>query len=263
MPHRPLDLITYWPQIIGKGEAAVKVATSLLKKSPEFTRFQLALLDYRNTPPLGHSFSPAQRSMAGAPHQTTTSSSSCFRLMPLSDTSAVVQGEIQMRRQRAAVAYNNHHQVQSPLPDLEVGDNVYVKPPPHRRGHAWSYGRIIHLVEPHSCVVDTSSGEVRRNRAQVRMAAPPPPAFVQPSPPYAPAVVSRSRLPSPASTASNFGKQSLLVSLLHYRRPRRVRWRFRANTFDSLPPLKKSISSKRLEETFQNLSVCCAKANGH
>ena len=55
--------------------------------------------------------------------------------------------------------------------------------PPHRRGHAWSYGRIIPLVEPHSCVVDTSSGEVRRNRAQVRMAALPP-TVVPPSPPY-------------------------------------------------------------------------------
>ena len=47
-------------------------------------------------------------------------------------------------------------------------------PRPHRKGHAWSYGQITRLVEPRSCVIRTSSGEVRRNRAQVRMAAPPP-----------------------------------------------------------------------------------------
>ena len=61
-------------------------------------------------------------------------------LMLLSDTSAVVQGEIQTYCQRAAAAYNNRLQVQSPLPDLEFGNYVYVKPRPHRRGHAWSYG---------------------------------------------------------------------------------------------------------------------------
>ena len=43
--------LPYWTQGNGKAEAAVNFAKSLLKKSPEFAKFQLALLDYRNTPP--------------------------------------------------------------------------------------------------------------------------------------------------------------------------------------------------------------------
>ena len=78
---------------------------------------------------------------------------------------------------------------------------VYVKPPPHRKGHAWSYGQITRLVEPRSCVIRTSSGEVRRNRAQVRMAAPPPPPVTVSTPAItstsATPVSSQSALPAP------------------------------------------------------------------
>ena len=48
----------YHPQGNGRAEAAVKVAKSTLKKSADF---QTALLNYRNTPPQGHTYSPAQR----------------------------------------------------------------------------------------------------------------------------------------------------------------------------------------------------------
>ena len=99
----------YWPQGNGKAEAVVNVAKSLLKKSQEFAKFQFALLDYRNTPPQGHSFTPVQRSMGRRTKQLLPAP--VASLMPLSDTSAVVQGEIQTRHQRAAAAYNNHHQV--------------------------------------------------------------------------------------------------------------------------------------------------------
>ena len=43
----------YHPQGNGRAEAAVKVAKATLKKS---TDFQIALLNYRNTPPQGHIF---------------------------------------------------------------------------------------------------------------------------------------------------------------------------------------------------------------
>ena len=163
----------YWPQGNGKAESAVKIAKSLLTKSPEFTSFQLALLDYRNTPPQGHTLSPAQRSLGRRTRQLLPAPVSS--LLPLSGTSELVHQEILARRQLAEAAYNKHHRVQSPLPDLEVGDYVYAKPPPHRKGSAWSYGRITRLAGPRSCVIETSGGEVRRNRAHVRMAAPPPP----------------------------------------------------------------------------------------
>ena len=117
-------------------------------------------------------------------------------------SSSLVQDEILARRQRAAITYDNHHRVQASLPELEAGDYVYVKPPPHRKGHAWSYGQITRLVEPRSCVIRTSSGEVHRNRAQVRMAAPPPPPVTVSTPAItstsATPVSSQSALPAPA-----------------------------------------------------------------
>ena len=50
----------FWSRSNGKAEAAVNDAKSILKKSPDV---YLALLNSRNTPPRGHSFSPAQRLM--------------------------------------------------------------------------------------------------------------------------------------------------------------------------------------------------------
>ena len=104
----------YWPQGNGKAESAVKVAKSLLKKSADSIGFQLALLDYRNTPPQGHTLSPAQRSMGRRTRQMIPAP--LASLMPLSSTSSLVQDEILARRQRAAITYDNHHRVQaSPL----------------------------------------------------------------------------------------------------------------------------------------------------
>ena len=154
----------------------------------------------RNTPPQGHTLSPAQRSMGRRTRQMIPAP--LASLMPLSSTSSLVQDEILARRQRAAITYDNHHRVQASLPELEAGDYVYVKPPPHRKGHAWSYGQITRLVEPRSCIIRTSSGEVRRNRAQVRMAAPPPPPVTVSTPAItstsATPVSSQSALPAPA-----------------------------------------------------------------
>ena len=48
----------YHPQGNGRAEAAVKIAKNTMKKSDDF---QCALLHYRNTPPRGHTYSPAQR----------------------------------------------------------------------------------------------------------------------------------------------------------------------------------------------------------
>ena len=50
----------YWSRSNGKAEAAVSDAKSILKKFPDI---YLALLNIRNTPPRGHSFSPVQQLM--------------------------------------------------------------------------------------------------------------------------------------------------------------------------------------------------------
>ena len=51
----------YHSQGNGRAEAAVKESESMLKKSDDF---QIALLNYRNTPLKGHTYSPAQRMMS-------------------------------------------------------------------------------------------------------------------------------------------------------------------------------------------------------
>ena len=131
----------YWPQGNGKAESAVKVAKSLLKKSADSIGFQLALLDYRNTPPQGHTLSPAQRSMGRRTRQMIPAP--LASLMPLSSTSSLMQDEILARRQRAAITYDNHHRVQASLPELEAGDYVYVKPPPHRKDTPGAMARSL------------------------------------------------------------------------------------------------------------------------
>ena len=60
-----------YPQSNGKVENAVKTAKNLMKKSASTSSdFQLALLDWRNTPTEGMKSSPAQR-MFGRAHQNT------------------------------------------------------------------------------------------------------------------------------------------------------------------------------------------------
>ncbi len=49
----------YWPQGNGKAEASVKIVKGFMKKSGR-NNLQEALLTYRNTPPQGHTLSPAQ-----------------------------------------------------------------------------------------------------------------------------------------------------------------------------------------------------------
>ncbi len=59
----------YHPQGNGRAEAAVKVAKNMLKKTKDF---HAAMLNYRNTPQEGHSYSPAQRMMNHRTKNTTT-----------------------------------------------------------------------------------------------------------------------------------------------------------------------------------------------
>ena len=65
----------YHPQGNGKAEAAVKVCKAMLKKSCEI---ETALLIYRNTPPRGHSYSPAQRLFSRRTRTTMPTSNSAL-----------------------------------------------------------------------------------------------------------------------------------------------------------------------------------------
>jgi hypothetical protein len=81
----------YWSQSNGKAKAAVKDAESVLKKSQDY---HLALLNIRNPPPRGYSFSPAQRLMG---RRTRSSLPLCGeRLLP--DPQTAVNQEITNHR---------------------------------------------------------------------------------------------------------------------------------------------------------------------
>ena len=60
----------YHPKGNGRAEAAVKVEESVLKKADDF---HSAILLYRNTPPQGHTYSPAQRMFLGRTSTTLPS----------------------------------------------------------------------------------------------------------------------------------------------------------------------------------------------
>ena len=60
-----------------------------------------------------------------------------------------------------------------PHAPLTLGSYAYAKPPPHKRGKPWTYGRIVARESPRSYTVSTPTGNIRRNRIQVRPAAPP------------------------------------------------------------------------------------------
>ena len=118
----------YWSQSNGKAEAAVKDAKSVLKKSQDY---HVALLNIRNTPPRGYSFSPAQRLMG---RRTRSSLPLCGeRLLPDSPDPRSVTQEIANHRAASKASFDKT--VQSSLPSLPMGSYTYAKPRPTLRGH--------------------------------------------------------------------------------------------------------------------------------
>ena len=111
----------YWSRSNGKAEAAVNDAKSILKKSPDV---YLALLNIRNTPPRGHSFSPAQRLMGRRTRSTIPLSEELLR--PEIADPPTVSSEINNRKIAAKTQYDKH--TQAPLTPLPLGSHVYAKP---------------------------------------------------------------------------------------------------------------------------------------
>ena len=158
----------YWPRGNGKAESAVKVVKSLMKKC---TDIHLAILHYRNTPQQGHTYSPAQRSLGRRTRSTLPMATQL--LMPEGLSSDLVQSQISSKRHKAKVHFDKRAQTRN-NDDINIGDFVYMKPPPRARGKPWQYGKVVSNPAPRSYEVEGSVGISRRNRAHVRLAAPPP-----------------------------------------------------------------------------------------
>ena len=82
-----------------------------------------------------------------------------------------VSSEINHRKIAAKTQYDKH--TQAPLMPLPLGSHVYAKPRPSQRGSPWIYGEIINSKTPRSYNINTGNFVLRRNRAQLRPAAPP------------------------------------------------------------------------------------------
>ena len=118
----------YHPKGNGRAEAAVKIMDSMLEKADDF---HSAMLIYRNTPPQGHSYSPAQlmllrrtRTTLPTTDQLLTSTMLNFR---------IVEEEISKKRRDSKTYYDKSASVEQGA--LMIGTYAYAKPPPHQRGN--------------------------------------------------------------------------------------------------------------------------------
>ena len=149
----------YHSQSNGKAESAVKIAKTMMKKV--INDFQLAILNWRNTPSEGSKYSPVQKLQS----RRTKS------LLPATDNmlqptlTEGVQNEIAQKRKEAKRYYDKGAK---PLPELQIRQNVRVQPT--IKGQKWEKAVIKQQVGPESYLVQTETGRIlRRNRRFLRI----------------------------------------------------------------------------------------------
>ncbi|XP_068734595.1 uncharacterized protein [Montipora capricornis] len=167
----------YHTQGNGSAEAAVKVAKATLKKSADF---QTALLNCRNTPPQGHTCSPAQRMLPRRTRTTLPTPNHFIKPSPVNLD--VFTEELTLKRAARKRYYDN--KPTKVHPELAVGSSVYAKPPPTQRSHPWIRRTIISQDTPRSYTIQTPTSNIRRNRVHITptMEQPPPPKQTNPPP---------------------------------------------------------------------------------
>ena len=108
----------------------------MLKKADDF---HTALLLYRNTPPQGHTYSPAQRMFLR--RTSTTLSTTDHLLAPAMINFSIVKEDILKKRHDSKAYYDKSAGVEHK--PVKVGSYAYAKPPPRHRGKPWIYGEVI------------------------------------------------------------------------------------------------------------------------
>ena len=181
----------------GNGRAVVKDSESMLKKSDDF---QIALLNYRNTPPKGHTYSPAQRMLS---RRTRTSLPTPDHLLePMSINRDTISTEIKAKRNASRAYYDKTAGPEHNA--IDIGEFVYARPPTSKPGTPWAYGRVTDQRHSRSYTIKTPSSTIRRNQIHVRRAAPPPPSYITLHSTYTPAYTGTqldASLPSPRISA--------------------------------------------------------------
>ena len=113
----------FHPKGNGRAEAAVKVAKSMLKKADDF---HSALLLYRNTPPRGHTDSPAQRMFLR--RTRTLLPTTDHLLAPAIINFDIVKEDILKKRHDRKTYYDKSARVEHK--PVQVGSYAYAKPQP-------------------------------------------------------------------------------------------------------------------------------------
>ena len=131
----------------GKAEPAVKEAKKMLKKSDLLT----GLLDHRNTPPQGMTYSPAQKFLCRRTKFNLPISES---LLSQSVPPVTVVRDEHLGRRAKGKAHHDKTASRD-LSPLAPGQFVYTRPNDHHRGEQWRQGEVLDEVTPRSYVVQT------------------------------------------------------------------------------------------------------------
>ena len=118
------------------------VSESMLKKSEDF---QIALLNYRNTPPKSHTYSPAQRVVSR--RTPTTLPTPDHLLEPMSINRDTLSAEFKAKRSASKAYYDTSAGPEHNI--IDIGDFVYARPPTSKPENPWAYGRVTRKRHSH------------------------------------------------------------------------------------------------------------------
>jgi len=155
----------HYSQSNGKAEVTVKIAKNLLKKTKhEKQDFQLALLDWRNTPQKDGS-SPVQKLMS---RRTNTPLPTAEELLK----PQVIRGVPETISNRKQKAKQQYDKTAKSLQELAIGQRVRIQPTDHKK--KWKLGVCKAKVGPRSYLIKTDDGQTyRRNRKFLRVSSEP------------------------------------------------------------------------------------------
>ena len=177
----------------------------------------LWLLLYGNTPPRGHTYSPAQRMFLR--RTRTLLPTTDHLLAPAMINFDIVKEDILKKRHDSKTYYDKSADVEHE--PVQVGSCAYAKPSPRYRGKPWIDGEVIKTDNGRSYTVRTSHGTlIRRNRVQLKPATVPS-TFLRPHAALNPATVAMTAYPTPAP---NRLKQAEVNPQGEQQIPEQLRW---------------------------------------
>jgi len=131
--------------------------------SENFKNFELRFHDYciqanyRNTPPKGHTYSPAQRMVSRRTRTMLPTPDHLLERMLINrDT---VSAEIKAKRNASKAHYDK---TAGPEHDIiNIGEFVYARPLTSKPGNPWAYGRVAEKRHSRSYTIQTPHSTIR------------------------------------------------------------------------------------------------------